>query len=210
MAESSNSKFWDIRSRIYDGNVIGIYEEAYKKTIERTKKYLKSTDRVLDIGCGTGVTTIPLSAYVEHMTAIDTSSGMMDQAVLKAAQGGIHNIDFHSGEMFMEVLKPGEFDAVMMFNVLLYMSDQAAAMKRITELLKPGGYFFVAADCLKYSLSGDAIKKWFKSHSGRMPHVEFFTPLGLEKQVKECGLKIIETEKLFKNPVNYYIVARKI
>lgn len=209
MAKDDNAAFWDIRSQIFDGKVIKVYEDAYTQTIERTKKYLKNTDRALDIGCGTGVTTIPLSSCVGHMTAIDTSSGMMEQAVDKAEQNHITNIEFYRGDIFTEELKPGEFDVVMAFNVLLYMPDQVAAMQRIYELLKPGGYFIAASDCLKHSFTREAIKKWVKSRTGQMPHVEFYTPESLDRQVERYGFTILERKNLFEHPINYFFAAQK-
>ena len=55
---SENEAYWNKRSEIFDTQILTTYEEAYRKTIDYTKKYLKDSDKALDIGCGTGVTTI--------------------------------------------------------------------------------------------------------------------------------------------------------
>ena len=209
MKITENAAFWDKRSEIFDTQVLKRYEDAYRKTIAYTKKYLKETDQALDIGCGTGVTTTVLSGSVAHMTAVDTSPEMLRQAVEKAEKAGITNLEFRLGDMFWEGLKPGTFDAVMIFNVLLYVPGQEAAMRRLHELLKPQGRLFVAADCLKYSLTKDAVGKWYRSRTGKMPYVEFYTPGSLEGLVRAGGFKILEAERLYPRPVNYYLAAEK-
>lgn len=206
---AENEAYWNKRSEIFDTQILKTYEDAYRKTIDNTKKYLKETDKALDIGCGTGVTTIELAGSVAEMTAVDTSPEMLRQAVEKTEKADVHNIKYIQGDMFMEELEPGAFDTVMIFNVLLYMPDQDAAMKRLKELVKPGGYLAVAADCLKNSLTKEAIRKWYRSHTGKMPFVEFYSPESLEKMIEAYGFEIVEREKLFLHPVNYFLVARR-
>ena len=118
---SENEAYWNKRSEIFDTQILTTYEEAYRKTIDYTKKYLKDSGKALDIGCGTGVTTIELAGSVAEMTAVDTAPEMLRQAREKAKKAEAGNIDFIQGDMFMEELKPGTYDAVMIFNVLLYM-----------------------------------------------------------------------------------------
>ena len=183
---SENEAYWNKRSEIFDTQILTTYEEAYRKTIDYTKKYLKDSDKALDIG-----------------------PEMLRQAREKAKKAEAGNIDFIQGDMFMEELKPGTYDAVMIFNVLLYMPDQAAAMKRLQELVKPGGYIFVAADCLKHSFTKEALRKWYRSRTGKMPFVEFYTPESLEQMIENGGFEIMEREALFERPVNYFLAARK-
>ncbi len=49
-------------------------------------------DRVLDIGCGPGTTTIPLARIVKSVTALDTSEGMLSKLRRRASEEGIGNI----------------------------------------------------------------------------------------------------------------------
>ena len=206
---SENAAYWDKRSEIFDTKILDTYQDAYRKTIDYTRKYLKGSDHVLDIGCGTGVTTIPLSFAAAEMTAVDTSPEMLRRAEVKAKKEGAGNIRFLPGDMFLECLTPGTFDAVTIFNVLLYLPDQTAAMRRLSDLVKPGGYLVAAADCLKFSLTKEAMQKWYKSRTGKMPFVEFYTPSGLEKRIERAGFEIVEAKKLFFHPINYFVVGRK-
>lgn len=210
MSLKENSEFWDHRSQIFDGQVAKTYEEAYEKTINYTLKYVRSTDRVLDVGCGTGITTLPIAGHAGHVTAVDTSPEMLRRAREKAGQSGVENVEFYLGDLSLEELKPETFDVITVFNVLLYLPDQHGSMERIRQLLKPAGRLAVAADCLKYSFTGEARKKWWRSRTGKMPFVKFYTPRELEKLAKAHGFKILEAESLFKHPVNHFFVAQKM
>lgn len=210
MKLNENTAFWNKRSEVFDEQVLKIYETAYKKTIVRTLEYVKKTDEVLDIGCGTGVTTIELAKSVGHITAIDTSPDMMKQAEQKAEAAGAGNITFYRADLFDKMFSAGQFDVIMIFNVLLYIREQDSAIKRLYELLKPGGHLLLAADCLKYSLTKEALKKWFRSRTGRMPFVKFYTPKSLMSSVKLHEFQILKAEELHAQPVNLFIAAKKI
>lgn len=209
MSLKENARFWDHRSQIFDEHVGTIYSQAYRKTIDGTMKYINKEARVLEFGCGTGITTLPIAAGAGSVTAVDTSPQMLKQAREKAERGGVDNIEFLEGDLTLKELKPASFDVVTAFNVLLYLPDQEGSMKRIGELLKPGGILAAAADCLRYSLTREALSKWFRSRTGRMPYVKFYTPGELEALAVRHGMRILEAEVLFKRPVNYFFIARR-
>lgn len=209
MSLKENSKFWDHRSLIFDERVGAVYGQAYKKTVAGAMKYVNKEARVLDFGCGTGITTLPIAAGAGFVTAVDTSPLMLEQAREKAVKSGADNIEFLQGDLFLKELRPESFDVVTAFNVLLYLPDQEGSMERIRDLLKPGGIFLAAADCLKYSLTGEALSKWWRSRTGRMPYVKFYTPKELEALAVRHGMKLLEADTLFHRPVNYFFTARK-
>lgn len=209
MSMKENAGFWDHRSLIFDEHVGSIYRQAYQKTIDGAMKYINKEARVLEFGCGTGITTLPIAVGAGSVTAVDTSPMMLEQAREKAKSGGADNIEFLEGDLSLRELKPESFDVVTAFNVLLYLPDQDGAMKRIRELLKPGGILAAAADCLKYSLTREALSKWLRSRTGRMPYVKFYTPGELEALAVRHGMRLLEAETLFKRPVNYFFAAQK-
>lgn len=111
-------EFWNKISARYDTGAMKKYKDAYKQTIELSKKYLKSSDYVFDFACGTGITTIPLSKYVGKTDAIDTSPKMISIAKKKASVSNVQNTEFTATHIFDERIEENVYDVVMAFNIL--------------------------------------------------------------------------------------------
>lgn len=199
-------EFWDMRAQTYDLTSGKIYAETYDQTAASAVKYLKPSDRVLEFACGTGLITLRLAPHVSYIRGIDISPKMADIAREKAR--GLSNVEITNTDLFDPCLKPGSFDAAAAFNVLLYLPDLPAALARIRELLKPGGVFLSATDCLGSRPSVTGLKKLLKSRTGSMPYTAFFTRHGLERRISQCGFTVLERENLFPNPPNLFIAAR--
>ena len=208
--ENKSSRFWDKRSKVFDEQVLSKYENAYKKTIKRSIPFLNAEDTMLEIGCGTGIATITLADYVKNITAIDISEEMMLQAAEKAKEKGKENITFQQKDLMELCAEPESYDVVAAYNVLLYMKNQDKVLEKIYEILKPGGIFLSATDCLGRNLSRDSVRKFWKSKLHLMPYVSFDTPVGLMRKIQRKGFLVIEIVNLHKNPPNIFIVAQKI
>lgn len=201
-------EFWNMRSQSYDAQVGPLYEDAYNRTAACTLRYLKPGDRVLDFACGTGIVTLQLAPHVSYLRAIDISDEMVAQARKKASQGQYPNLEISQTDLFDPCLEPGSFDAVTAFNVLCYVEDPAKVLARIRALLKPGGMFLSATDCLGQKLTGAGLKKFLKSRTGAMPYVAFYTMKGLERTIAQNGFTILERENLFPAPPNLFLAAQ--
>ncbi len=200
-------EFWNRRAQTYDQTSGGIYAQAYDKTVSNSLNYLKGSDRVLEFACGTGLTTLRLAPHAAYIRSIDISPNMT--ALAREKTQGLANVEITNTDLFEPCLEPGSFDAVTAFNVLLYLPNLSSVLSRIGELLKPGGLFLSATDCLGSRPSKAGIQKFIKSHTGAMPYVAFFTQRGLEKTIVQNGFTILERENLFPNPPNQFIAARK-
>lgn len=209
MKQKEGSGFWDKRARMFDSQVLEVYKNAYKKTVKRSAAFLNQENTVLEIGCGTGIVTMQLADKVKKLTAIDISGKMLLQAEQKAREQKKKNITFHCGNL-MEMNFPAEsFDVVTAYNVLLYMENQEEVLDKIYEILKPGGLFISATDCLGRNFSKDAVKKFWKSKLHLMPYVTFDTPIGLMRRIQKHGFLVLEIVNLHKNPPNMFIVGQK-
>ena len=199
-------EFWDMRARTYDQTSGKTYAETYDRTADLSLKYLKPSDRVLEFACGTGLLTFRLAPHVSRLRGIDISPEMA--AVAREKARGLDNVEITNTELFDPGLEPGSFDAVAAFNVLLYLPDLSANLARIRELLRPGGMFLSATDCLGARPSVMGLQKLVRSRTGRMPYVAFFTQRGLERSIARNGFDILERENLFPNPPNLFVAAR--
>lgn len=210
MKENKGSRFWDKRSAVFDKQVLSVYKNAYKKTVKRSVHFLEKDDKVLEIGCGTGNITIPLADAVKEITAIDISAKMLAQAKEKAKIQGKSNVRFMNTDLLELQTRPETYDAVTAYNVLLYMKNQEEVLDKIYDILKPGGIFLSATDCLGRNFSGDSIRKFWKSKLHLMPYVSFETPIGLMRKIQKRGFLVLEIVNLHRNPPNIFLVAQKI
>jgi ubiquinone/menaquinone biosynthesis C-methylase UbiE len=122
--------------------------------------YLKSADRVADLGCGTGVYTIALSREVGEMGqvyAVDVHRDALHTLASTLDKRGILNV-----EMIWANIEKGipidaySLDAVVMSNILFQLEDIDSALGHVAKLLKPEGQLLVV--------------EWSGSHAGIGPH----------------------------------------
>lgn len=199
--------FWNMRAAGYDQSSGDVYAQAYERTASKTLTYLTPADRVLEYACGTGITTAAIAPHVAAVRAIDISDQMVERARAKLA--GLPNVELSQTDLFAPCLEEGSFDAVTAFNVLLYVDNRAQVLARIRALLKPGGVFLSATDCLGEKLTRVGVKKFWKSRTGSMPYVAFDTMAGLERAIAAAGFAVLERENLFPAPPNLFVAARK-
>ena len=203
-------EFWNMRSRTYDQQSGEEYAQAYEKTVSNTLNYLSGDDRVLEFACGTGITTVAIAPHVAFVRAIDISDQMVDKAREKIQTLGLSNVELSQTDLFDPCLEEGSFDAVTAFNVLLYVENRAQVLERIRSLLKPGGIFLSATDCLGEGITRVGIRKFWKSHTGSMPYVAFDSRKKLEEEIVRAGFAVLERENLFSAPPNLFVAAKKL
>ncbi len=103
--------------------------------------YLKSGQRLLDIGCGPGTITVGLAAIVApgEVTGMDLAESQIALARERAAEHKLQNTRFITGSVY-EVPFPNEtFDVVFCHTVFEHLKEPVPAMREIRRVLKPGG-----------------------------------------------------------------------
>ena len=203
--------FWDKAADKYAKSPIADID-AYNDTLGRTRTYLKTTDRVLEIGCGTGSTALLLAPDVDHIIASDISTRMIEIASRKAADQGVSNVTFTAADLFDSARDQGPYDAVLAFNLLHLVEDAPGAIRHIHGLLKPGGVFICKTVCqpgtgapLKFRLIKLLLPlmQWL----GKAPYVNFMTPTEFETLMTAQDFNIVESGD--RPPPSRYVVARK-
>jgi ubiquinone/menaquinone biosynthesis C-methylase UbiE len=147
---------------------------------------VKSFGDVLEVGCGAGYSSEYLNGFFSSFTGIDYSQQLIDFA----------NGKFGNGRSRFEVanvkdFRPDrEFDMIFMIGVLHHLDDISLCMRRMVEILRPGGWIVVnepqPANRLIRGLRA-ARKKVDENYSdeqlqmGFSELVNFFVDAGLEK-----------------------------
>ena len=84
-----------------------------------SKMILSKEDTVLDVGCGEGSVTIPLSEEVSRITAIDATEKMLEILNEKIEEEGINNIETIKDDVNdVSLEKYGKYDVVLASRVV--------------------------------------------------------------------------------------------
>lgn len=200
--------FWDKRADGYSRRPVRDVE-SYHRTLESTRKHLSPGDDVLEVGCGTGTTALHLAPAVQRITATDISTRMLEIAREKAARQRVENVRFERAALGDERLAAGSFDVVLAFNLLHLLEDLPTALRRIHELLKPGGRFVSKTVCLAERGRFWGIALAVLRSLGIAPYVRPLRISELEGLVADAGFEIVETGTHPASPPGRFIVARK-
>lgn len=98
-------------------------------------------DRVLDIGCGNGLTTRVAARRAGHGRAVgvDLSGPMLARARASAAREGIANIAFEQGDAQVHPFPEAGFDVAISRFGIMFFADSVAAFANIGRALRPRG-----------------------------------------------------------------------
>jgi len=183
-------KFWDNAAEKYAESSIG-NEAVYREKLEATHKYFNAESEVLELGCGTGTTSIHHAPLVKHILATDISNSMLDIGRSRAREAGIGNISFQQATVENLDSEPASFDVVLALNILHLIDDADAAVKKASILLKPGGFFVTSTPCL-----GDVLFNYYRilipilRLVGKAPPVHYIKRAELERSFADSGLEI--------------------
>lgn len=128
---------------IYDGLNISLSDlKFYKKWLPQNKDA-----KILELCCGTGRLTIPISKDGYNISGVDYTSSMLEQAKVKASQAGL-KINFIEADIRTLNLQE-KFDLIFIsFNSIHHLyknEDLFAALKVVRNHLKEKGLFLL--DC---------------------------------------------------------------
>ena len=136
---------WEVPSHLADYvdavSQVGLWDSE-RLLVE---KYLSRDDRVLDVGCGAGRTTIALYGlgYLK-VRGVDLSEGMIERAVSVAEQAG-YPIPFEAGDAISLRYGDESFDGAL-FSAQGLMcipggTNRLQAIREVRRVLRPGGHF---------------------------------------------------------------------
>ena len=100
-------------------------------------------DFLVDLGTGTGRILELFGATYAHGLGIDLNQSMLAYARSKLAEAGLERAQVRQGDLYNLPLDQGAADAVIMHQVLHFLSDPAVAVSEAARVLAPGGRLLI-------------------------------------------------------------------
>src|SRR3989442_653522 len=99
---------------------------------------VKNEDRVLDVGCGTGVVAITAARLGAHATGLDLTPELLERARENARISEV-SIEFREGDAESLPFEDSSFDVVLSQFGHIFAPRPEVAISEMLRVLKPGG-----------------------------------------------------------------------
>ena len=122
-----------------------VLADRKKAAIAHLERHLPPGSRVLDAGCGAGLTAVDLAKMGHSVHGVDVSSKMLEHARKNLTDAGIEESRFEltCSDVFGAKLKADSFDAVAALGFLQYQPDEATSLRELHRVIKPGGVLVI-------------------------------------------------------------------
>jgi 2-polyprenyl-6-hydroxyphenyl methylase/3-demethylubiquinone-9 3-methyltransferase len=179
---------------------------------------------ILDIGCGGGLVCEPLARLGADVTGIDPAPENIE-AARAHAQGARVRVTYKVATAEEMADAGGQFDAVLLLEVIEHVPDVPAFIARVAPLVKPGGLMLLSTlnRTLKaYALAivgAEFVLRWLPI--GTHQWQRFVTPGELASALRNAGLVLADTTGMIYDPladewrlsadtdVNYFAAATR-
>ena len=191
--------------------------------IDKNKKLPLKNLKILDIGCGGGLMSEPMSRLGANVTGIDASDRNIQVAKLHAKK---KNLNINYLNTVPENLKlKNEFDIILNLEVVEHVENLDLYLSSCFNLLEQKGIMFTATinrtltSYVKAIVGAEYILRWLPI--GTHDWNKFIKPEELEKKLTDLNFSITNLTGLGYNPifqewkktkdmsVNYIIAAKK-
>jgi SAM-dependent methyltransferase len=209
-SSSGKARFWDKIARKYAADPIEDMA-GYEATLARTQALLSPSQRVLEIGCGTGSTALRLAPFTGQLVATDVSAAMITIAREKLAAAPQPNLAFELADADAPA-GHGHYDVVLAFNLLHLVADLDSALASAAAALAPGGLLVSKTACIsEMNVLVPKLLLPLMRLVGKAPPVLCFAASALEAAIARHGLDIVAVERhgTKGKDIRVFIVARK-
>ena len=155
----------------------------------------KVPERILEVGCGSGITTSILAQRFPHseITAIDLDESQITRARKRLVNEKVH---FLQGDATRLQFEPHSFDACVASYALHHMPAFPRALREIHRILYPGAHLYV----LEVPFSREVLRVLKENK----PHEEveepadirsgFFTKKRLLHELQRAGFRVVQSK----------------
>ncbi|MDH5480245.1 MAG: methyltransferase domain-containing protein [Nitrosomonas sp.] len=197
---STHSSFTGSIPEIYDAHLGPfLFEFSAKDLASRIKDSIPPDGKILEVACGTGISTYHLRQALSesvHITATDLNPAMLDFA--KSKHANIPGVTFEVADALSLSFDDHAFDAVVCQFGIMFFPDKNKGLAEMARTLKPGGVLaFNVWDSLENNQSASIAHQTIASFFESDPPKFLTTPFGfydidhIKGLINQAGLKDI-------------------
>jgi len=159
---------------------------------------------LLDIGCGGGLLSEPMTRLGAKVTGADASEANIKTAALHAKQSGLA-IDYRATTAEALCAEGAKFDIILNMEVIEHVAAPPAFMQHCAALINPGGIMFLATlnrTLKSFALAivgAEYVLGWLPR--GTHDWHKFITPDELDQMAEAAGLAITTSTGVSYNPL---------
>lgn len=112
-------------------------EEAFRLVLQACQ--VSASDKVLDVACGPGLTACAFAGLAAHVTGIDLTPAMIEQAQVLQRTQGLDNLAWHVGDVSSLPFPDGAFSLVFTRYSFHHMLDPQSVLAEMVRVCAPGG-----------------------------------------------------------------------
>ena len=191
--------------------------------IDKNKKIPLENLKILDIGCGGGLISEPMTRLGADVTGVDASDKNINIAKAYAKKNNL-NINYLN-DVPEKLDSKNKFDIILNLEVVEHVKDLDLYLESCLKLLKPKGIMFTATlnrtltSYVKAIIGAEYVLRWLPI--GTHDWNKFIKPEELEKKIADLNFSTINLTGLSFNPffqewkrtkdlsVNYILVSQK-
>lgn len=166
---------------------LNIHLDSMELLVEMSE--VNDKDEVLDVACGPGLVACEFARHGLHVTGIDITEAMIDQAREKERENNLSNVSWGIGNAVPLPFDNDSFSLVITRYSFHHFLEPVKALKEMIRVCKPGGRLLIADVCVKdeHSAEYDRMEK-IRDES----HVHALTESEFTKMFQLSGLTDIK------------------
>lgn len=152
----------------------------------------KDSDTVLDVACGSGIISCEFGKIVSHVTGIDLTPAMIEQAKVLQQEKNLKNINWKIGDIFNLPFEDNSFSIVVTRYSFHHLIDPQKALEEMIRVCVPNGKVVV----IDVTPDKDKVSLYDQVERLRDPsHVRALTFSELKNMMEKAGLVNLKMEK---------------
>jgi phosphatidylethanolamine/phosphatidyl-N-methylethanolamine N-methyltransferase len=196
------TKVYSVYSGFYDLLFGKIFHTSRAAAIDLLN--LKSGDRVLEVGVGTGL-SLPLYPKTCSIMGIDLTGPMLEQGAKKIRKLGLDHVHLQQMDATHMAFRDDLFDAVIAAYVMSTVPSPRAVLAEMIRVCRPGGKIVLLNH---FSNRNRLVSRLEKTISPLCTWIGFRSDLCLDSLLNETCLDVEQNLKV--NPFNYWHIIQCI